>query len=592
MTKPADNVTAMAVAEPRREGPPQDLTRRMDHRAEALPAPLDRSVYLHAARASLPHWLQILGPAPWFDSGRGLPSTSRGCASALYRRQSATLAIALLCELDRQQPDRDHLRECVRASLTRWQMSLRGDGRPAHRGQRHSPLHAATLWSVVQLLSETSGFQTHLLLSDIERHLQWLARRNPHTPWLEAATIGAMTDGALLVRDAGLLKRARERLVALLARQDEEGWFPQCGGADIGGLSLTVDALARVYRQNQWEELERPLERALGFLSHFVHPDGSVGGCYGTCETAFISPFGVELLAPTFAEAATLALICRRRCAEAAVYQLYGYENYQCAMLGASVALAAATAAPRLGEGCANPHDRCRGKRFPHAGLTIFDTDAYYAVVAGKKGGAIRVTWRNGAAGLNDPGVSVIYAHGIKTSTHPDGRTREEVTDVSVTSSGILRRTGPTRIGPGVRLKRWIARIGRGRSPDDVTPTVGITKGERQGWRPPGERPPRIDYQRLTHDRYTREITFGEDWIRIRDHVHCRLPCQTILCQSAPPTRSGPFGDPIGSYTNHAPIFIDGGRSVRITRVYRNGLLVDQTNDQALIDVPSFSCAR
>ncbi len=586
MTNPADNVTVVAVAETRREGPPEDPTRRKDHRAEARPAPLDRSVYLHAARASLPRWLQILGPAPWFDSGRRLPSISRGCASVLYRRQSATLAIALLYELDRQQPDRDYLRECVRASLTRWQMSLRGDGRPAHRGQRHSPLHAATLWSVVQLLSETSGFQTHLLLKDIERHLNWLTRRNPHTPWIEAATIGAMTDGALLVRDAGLLKQARERLVALLARQDEEGWFPQRGGADIGGLSLTVDALARVYRQNQWGELELPLERALGFLSHFVHPDGSVGGCYGTCETAFISPFGVELLAPTFAEAATLALICRRRCAEAAAYQLCGYDNDQCAMLGASVALAAATAEPRLREGCADPHRRCRRMRFPHAGLTIFDTDAYYAVVAGKKGGAIRVTWRNGAAGLNDPGVSVICAHAIKTSTQPDRRTREDVTDVSVTSSGILRRTEPARIGPGARLKRWIAGLGRGQSPDDVRLTAALTTGGRHECRSPNERPPRIDYQRLTHDRYTREITLGDDWIRIRDHVHCRLPCQTILCQSAPPTRSGPFGDPIGSYTNHPPIFIDGGRSVGITRVYRNGLLVDQTNDQPLIHIP------
>ncbi len=586
MTDSADNVTVVAVAQPRREGPPQDLARRNDHLGEALPAPLDRSVYLHAARASLPRWLQILGPAPWFDSGRRLPSTLRGCASLLYRRQSATLAIALLCELDRQRPDRDYLRECVRASLTRWQMSLRADDRPAHRGQRSSPLHAATLWSVVQLLSETSGFQTHLLLRDIERHLDWLTRRNPPTPWLEAATIGAMTDGAVLVRDAGLLKRARKRLVSLLARQDEEGWFPQRGGVDIGGLSLTVDALARVYRQNQWEELERPLERALGFLNHFVHPDDSVGGCYGTCETAFISPFGVELLAPAFAGAATLALICRRRCAEATVDQLYGYENDQCAMLGASVALAAATAAPRLREGCADPHERCRRMRFPSAGLTIFDTDAYHAVVAGKKGGAIRVTWRNGAAGLNDPGVSVIFAHGIKTSTHADRCTREDVTDVSVTTSGILRRTEPAPISPGARLKRWITRIGRGRSTDDVTATAGITKGEGHGCRSPDQRPPRIDYQRLTHDRYTREITFGEDWIRIRDHVHCRLPCQTILCQSAPPTRSGPFGDPMGGYTNHAPIFVDGGRSVEITRVYRNGLLVDQANGQPLIHVP------
>ena len=498
----------------------------------ALP---DQSVYLNAARASLPRWRRIVGLAPWLSDEKGKASNSRGYVAPLYEQQAATLAIALLCELDRGRADRSYLREHVRASLTRWQLSLRGDGRPVRGTLRRSPLHGAILWYVVQLLSETTGFETRLRLSDIARHLEWLAPRPPLTPWLEAATIGAMADGAVLVRDARMLRRARERLQVLLDGQDQEGWFPERGGADIGRLSLTVDALARAYRQNSWEELEEPLQRAVRFLTHFVHPDGSVGGCYGSCETAFLSPYGLELLAADFEEAFALALMCRRRWGELAVEHLYGCEDDQFAVLGASLMLAAVKAAfdapatcdPALGTDCGLPYAQNGTTRFPHAGLTIFITDAYHAVVAGKKGGAIRITWRDGATGLDDPGVSVIFAHGTRTSSFHDAHAQERGTDTSVTSSGALRRS---------------------------------------------------DSLRITNDRHTREITFGEDWIRIRDRVRCRLPCRTIVCQSPSPARIGPFGDPAaGSHIANPPIFVDGGRSVEITRLYRNGKLMDQT---------------
>ncbi len=91
-----------------------------------------------------------------------------------------------------------------------------------------------------------------------------------------------------------------------------------------------------------------------------------------------------------------------------------------------------------------------------------------------------------------------------------------------------------------------------------------------------GGRPNHIDYGRLTRDQYDRQITFGDDWIRIRDRVHCRLPCETIVCQSPPPVPTRPFGDGSVSRTTHPPIFVEGGRNVEIIRVYRNGELVKE----------------
>lgn len=569
VTDTTDN--AVGVAEPRlhSEPPGSGFRQQADHRTDASPAPPDRLVYFEAARASLSQWLKLVGRTPWFHDSARLRQGSQRSASALYRQQTAALAIAILCELDRRRPDRSHLRERVRASLIHWQLSMRGDGRPGHRQLLRSPLYVATAGQVVQLLSETAGFQTGMLLRDLERHLQWLTPRPPQTPWVEAAQICAIADGGVLVRDSALLRQARSRLEALLARQNEEGWFPEHGGADVGRLSLTIDALARLYRQNGWEELKEPLGRALGFLTHFAHPDSSVGGCYSSCGTEFISPYGMELLAPTFEEAASLALLCRRRWAAPVPGGHYGCDGDLRAVLGASAVLAAANAAPLPAERYTLPCEMPGQTRFPHAGLTVFSTETYHAAVAGRSGGALKVTWRNGAAGLEDPGVVVVYPHGTRTAAGPNVRGRQHVNGSSVTCGGILQRARPERAGLQHRIKRLGQMIGVGTRESTATSVPGPATTN-------GHRPNHIDYGRLTRDQYERQITFGEDWIRIRDRVHCRLPCETIVCQSPTPVPVRPFGDGSASRTTRPPIFVEGGRNVEIIRVYRNGELVKE----------------
>jgi len=562
-----DNAVVVAAEQPTRQraapGPPESSRARKSGFATH-----DPSVYRRAADASLPRWLHILGAAPWLSAERPMESHACPDGSALYRQQAAALAIALCCELDRDRPDHAYLHESVRASLIHWQLSLLGDGRPAQRDLRASPLHSATLALVGQLLSETVGFETDLLLDDFDRHVRWIARRTAQSPWLEAAAICAMADGALLVRDASLLKLARNRLAGLIARQDDEGWFPERGGADIGRLSLTLDALARVYAQNEWAELEVPLERAVGFLIHFVHPDGSAGGCYSSCDSGFLSPYGLELLGESNPEAAALALAFRRRCAELSPDRLFGCDDGLCAALGASICLAAVHAQPHLAQPCPYPCETRGQTRFPHAGLSIYSTDAYFAVVNGKKGGALRVNWRNGAADLDDPGVVVSHPRAERTSALHDPRIGVSVSDTTVTSSGVLRRTRPKGGRRARRIRRWLRSVGSRLQPTTTRP-VG------------NEAQPRgTDHKRHARDRYVRKITFSKDRITIRDEVHTNPPCQTIVCQSPLPAGSTPFGNGVGSCPPaRSPIFVEGGRVVRITRTYRDGQLVDEPTE-------------
>ncbi len=225
--------------------------------------------------------------------------------------------------------------------------------------------------------------------------------------------------------------------------------------------------------------------------------------------------------------------------------------------------LAAANTASDLPPRGSYPCDVLGRKRFPHAGLSVFTNRTYHAVVGGTKGGALRVTWRNGTADLDDPGIMVTFPHSTRVAGRPDDRTVEQVTDTMVTSDGILRRSEPVSERPRHWLKRITGWIRRRQS----TPSVPAPKPDH---------PHHVDYRRLTHDRYTRRIIFGDDWISIRDRVDCRLPCRTVICQSPPPTVSGPFGDTATPGTGtRPPIFVEGGRHVEIARLYQNGELID-----------------
>ena len=95
--------------------------------------------------------------------------------------------------------------------------------------------------------------------------------------------------------DAGFDASLRHRLQRLLSWQNAEGWFEEYGGADLGYLSLTIGLLADLDRRRPELALRPPLEAAIGFFSHFVHPDGTVGGEYSSRSTLNFFPFGFEI---------------------------------------------------------------------------------------------------------------------------------------------------------------------------------------------------------------------------------------------------------------------------------------------------------
>ncbi|MFQ5591898.1 MAG: hypothetical protein ACE5HE_12100, partial [Phycisphaerae bacterium] len=466
-------------------------------------------------------------------------------ATSAHWQHAASVAVGLLVATGDDRPDSPLLRECVRTSLIKWQMSLRTDGSPARGWRRSGGLHGVTAGLICQLLTEARVFQTDLLLADVERHLRWLLGRSPRPSWTEAATISALADGALLVRDALLLGEARRRLEAFLRLQDDEGWFPERGGADIGCLSLTVDALARIHHQTRWGELREPLERLVRFLVHFVHPDGTFGGCYGSCGTGFLSPYGVELLAPSSPTAATLALVCRERYHRLTAEHFAAWHDDLCTLLGPRVALAGTTAARRLPQASPCPYELKTYTEFPNAGLSIHVSPTCHVVVGGNNGGATHITWFSGAPSVEEPGITAVYQHGSRTSGRWSRSTNQRATPTSAVCSGVLRGSEREGRRSWHMLRKWGWRNRR----TSAGRKSSTAAAEHAGRNADG----------LAGASFLREIFLADGTVVIKDTVRCRPPCQTILCRCPPTVDADRYVDTTCDEHRHRrpPIFVE-----------------------------------
>ncbi|HSB98821.1 MAG TPA: hypothetical protein VLE45_02820, partial [Burkholderiaceae bacterium] len=101
--------------------------------------------------------------------------------------------------------------------------------------------------------------------------------------------------------------KARGLFDRIMQHQSDEGWYEEYGGADPGYQSLATCYLADLHQLRPHWGVSDSLARSVDFLWHFVHPDGSFGGLYGSRCTRFYYPAGIESLAPTLPQAAALA---------------------------------------------------------------------------------------------------------------------------------------------------------------------------------------------------------------------------------------------------------------------------------------------
>jgi hypothetical protein len=253
-------------------------------------------------------------------------------------------------------------------------------------------------------------------LEFFRRRGDWLIRHNESGRLSNHQALAALCLAMLaeLTEESKYAQAARARRDIVLSWQSPEGWFQEYEGADPGYHTFTIDYLAKYHALTGDAAVVEPLRRAVEFASHFVHPDGSYGGEYGSRNTCHFYPHGFELLAaiePLAGQMADAFLVGmargRRGYLDDDRLLCHYVYNYLQAYLDHD---------PEARQGSLD--DRPPYERYwPEAQMVVRKTARYHAVANLAKGGVIKVFDRGGCI-LSDTGPIGRMRDGQVVVTH------------------------------------------------------------------------------------------------------------------------------------------------------------------------------
>ncbi len=234
----------------------------------------------------------------------------------------------------------------------------------------------------------------------------------------QAAFALAYVRASRLLDDASLLERSDTVVAQILKHQSNDGWFAEYGGPDPGyeSFGLTYLALTNVERPNP--KLAAALARSVSFLSHCVHPDGSIGGNYGSRNTGQYAPGGLEILAQNDATASAIADFVGERLESGNVVTPSRCDDDNLPLLTFSYAVAASHAFERRADPALLPCQRSDvWTRFDDSGVVVVATQRYYAITNFSKGGATRLFDRRTSHVAHEDAGYFLRANGEEWST-------------------------------------------------------------------------------------------------------------------------------------------------------------------------------
>ena len=258
------------------------------------------------------------------------------------------------------------------------------------------------------------------ILGSLRKAADWLCCHDETaTCNQQLASIAGLYQYYRITEAQTVLDGVDRKMTGILSLYSGEGWFPEQGGADIGYSSVALDMLTDYFEESGDERVRRIIEEMVEFLSHFIHPDGTAGGEYGSRNTVYFLPAGLEACVRLDLNAGTAAAMIRK------LYEEDGRGSFMDSVDDRYLTHYVLHSYLRALAGC-KPR-RCREGRLPYqiphrtvfkkAGLmTICDGDCY-AVTGLAKGGILKV-YRNGKEICNDCGYRIPLAPGRIAATN------------------------------------------------------------------------------------------------------------------------------------------------------------------------------
>jgi hypothetical protein len=167
---------------------------------------------------------------------------------------------------------------------------------------------AAVVLTMIFLEGEIPQKESERIVNALKRSCSWLAGRyNREVMNQNLAAALTLYGFGQMTSDSRWHRKAVERYRRLAKDQNQEGWFPEYGGADYGYSTLALDLLAAADSLKSQEVFVEMAGRLSNFLFRVSgHGDGYAGRL-GSRGTSHIFPYGVEYFASYFPEAAVLA---------------------------------------------------------------------------------------------------------------------------------------------------------------------------------------------------------------------------------------------------------------------------------------------
>ncbi|MEO7964181.1 MAG: hypothetical protein ABIT38_09775, partial [Gemmatimonadaceae bacterium] len=253
-----------------------------------------------------------------------------------------------------------------------------------------------TLCTTAELLGDAITPALHARINEsVARACRFAASSDEDYAFInnhQAAFALAYVRAGRMLGDSTLLDRSDDVLSRILRHQSRDGWFEEYRGPDPGYETFGLTYLALTDKERPNAELQSALARSIAFLSHCVHPDGSIGGNYGSRNTGQYAPGGLEVLAAQQPIAAAIADFVGARLEGGNVVTPPQSDDDNLPLLTFSYAVAATNAAKRSEISPTLPCEREDvWTRFDDSGVVVVATQRYYAVSNFSKGGVLRV---------------------------------------------------------------------------------------------------------------------------------------------------------------------------------------------------------
>ncbi|MDD5155967.1 MAG: hypothetical protein PHF11_05765 [Candidatus Omnitrophica bacterium] len=302
----------------------------------------------------------------------------------------------------------DYIKRWAVASIKFWQKILNKNGTVDEYFKREGSLPSTAFAAcAVSEAYKLLKLDDASLLESLSVSADYLSRRpEEFAVNQETAAIFAIYNLYLLTRKDKFLDTVNRRIENLKRIQSQEGFFSEHAGADIGYSTVSLNYLALLYELTKRADIRQICERLVDFISHFVHPDGTLGGAYGSRNTEYFLPAGFEILSRENAVASSIIDKLLKNILRESYLNLAIDDRYLLHFMGPSFAKALSVYYPDK-KIISLPYEKKSDTLLEKAGIYIVNRKKYLLIISLKKGGCYKL-YAGSKLLMNDLGYKII----------------------------------------------------------------------------------------------------------------------------------------------------------------------------------------